>query len=364
MKVTFLLPDYPWRPTGGSRVVYEYANQLVRHGHDVTVVHARYLRNAVTPVTYSPICLLRKAVTYTQNVMLKPAVRWQHIDKRIIMLYVPELKAKYVPDADIIFATSWHTAEYLARYPQSKGARFYLIQHYEIWSGPKERVDATWRMPFKKVVIARWLYEKGIELGVKSHEMRIIPNGIDCEKFKLIKDIHLRTGRIAMMYHAFEWKGSADGIAAIETVRKKYPSIQAVLFGVIKRTAEIPDWFEYRFNPPQKDLVEEIYNGSSIYVSPSWTEGFTLPPAEAMACGCALVSTDIGGVKEYAEDGVTALLSPPKDPARLAGNITKLLDDDDLRMRLAQKGYERITGFTWKKSGDMLERYITDTISQ
>jgi hypothetical protein len=119
---------------------------------------------------------LRRKAGNLRNLILKPKVYWQQIDKRVKMLYVPEPTTRYVPDADAVFATWWATAELVLEYPPNKGGKFYLIQHYEVWGGPKERVYNTWRMPLYKVVIAKWLYEKGLEIGVPAIEMTHIPN--------------------------------------------------------------------------------------------------------------------------------------------------------------------------------------------
>lgn len=75
-----------------------------------------------------------------------------------------------------------------------------------------------------------------------------------------------------------------------------------------------------------------------------------------MACGCSVVSTDNGGVNDYAVHGKTALISPPKDPESLAENLLRVLSDDKLRIKLAQAGHQKIQEFTWKKATDELER--------
>lgn len=342
-------------------MAYEYANELVRRGHEVAVVHPRRLRQSIT----QPISLywnLRRRAAHLRNILVHPTVTWQYIDKRVRMLFVPELLARYVPDADAVFATAWQTAEYVHEYPSSKGKQFYLIQHYETWSGPKERVDATWRFPMKKVVIAQWLYELGLQLGIPEGDLIHIPNGIDHKKFRITRPIESRPKRVAMLYSPVEWKGSTDGVKALEIVHTKDPNVQAVLFGTpSQRPLWLPGWISYIPNPPQEALVNDIYNGSCIYLCPSWTEGWHLPPAEAMACGCAVVSTNIGGVRDYAVHGKTALLSPPHDPSALAENLIRALEDDDLRVQLARAGNDNIRRFTWERAGGQLVEYISGT---
>jgi glycosyltransferase involved in cell wall biosynthesis len=323
-------------------------------------VHPRRLPNWNPPPPNLYRGLRRKA-GHLRDLVLKPKVEWQPIDSRVQMLYVPEPTARYVPDADVVFATAWQTAELVIDYPLSKGQKFYLIQHYEVWGGPKDRVDATWRAPFKKVVIAKWLYEKGLELGVSPDEMVHIPNGINHEIFRLERFIEDRPKKVTMMFSTTEWKGGQDGVQTLEIAKKEVPELKAVLFGTERKPKWLPDWIEYLRNPPQAVLVSNIYNGSAIYLCPSRTEGWSLPPAEAMACGCAVISADNGGVRDYCEHEKTVLLSLPMDLESLAKNLLRVLKDDNLRIQLARAGHERIKEFTWDRSTDLLEKALLNT---
>ena len=107
----------------------------------------------------------------------------------------------------------------------------------------------------------------------------------------------------------------------------------------------------------ESDLIK-LYNSASIYLCSSATEGFALPPAEAMACGCAVATTDCGGNRRYAEHEKTALVSDPDDCASLVNNVLRLLSDEDLRVRIAQAGRDRISEFTWEESTQRLTEFI------
>ena len=272
------------------------------------------------------------------------------------MLFIPDSGSRYLPDGDAIFATGWHTVKSVLECPESKGRKCYLIQGYEVWQGPKELVDATWRAPLHKVVIAKWLLELGKDLGCE--ELTYIPNAFDPDRYRLVQPIEGRARQVAMLFSCSRIKGSAEGIAAIEIAKKKYPDLKAVFFSTSRRMPSVPDWVDYYRNPPQEFIINEIYNKSQIFVSASWTEGGGLPPAEAACCGCALVTTDIGGFREYIENGITGLLSPPKDPAQLAENLCMLLENDDLRQRLARAANKAVMQFNWEKSTDLLERFL------
>ena len=53
-----------------------------------------------------------------------------------------------------------------------------------------------------------------------------------------------------------------------------------------------------------------------------------------------------------------------EDPEALAANVIRLLEDDELRIRLAKAGYERIQEFTWERSTDLLEQFLMDRIGR
>ncbi len=356
MRITFILPGYPWKAIGGFRVVYEYANHLVARGHDVTVVHPRRLPNWNPSPPLNPYRWLRRKAGYLRNSVLRPKVRWQSINHQVKMLYVPEPIARYIPDAEVIFATAWQTAELIIKYPPEKGRKFYLVMDFDSYFGQKERLEATWRLSFKKVTISHWLYYKVLQSGVPQNDVKPIPLGVNHQIFRPLNDTMWRPKRIVMMYRDSSYKAPKDGLEALEICRNEYKDFEVVIFGPDSKPKALPSWMRYMSNINEEELVQ-IYNSSSIFLSSSLAEGFAFPPAEAMACVCAVVATDSGGIREYAEHGKTALLSFPGDPEALAKNLLRVLKDDNFRVQIARTGHERIKEFTWDRSTDLLERF-------
>jgi len=355
MRITFIIPGYPWKPVGGFRVVYEYSNHLVQRGHKVTVVHTRRLSNWPPPDNFYD-WLHRKAVNF-RDCVFKPDVRWQPIDNRVSMLYVPEPEAKYIPDGDAVVATAWGTAEYIVRYPSEKGKKFYLSMDFYPFLGIKEKIEATWRLPLKKIAMSHWIKDMICKSGVKDDDVSIIPCGIDIARFRCINDIIKRPSRILMFYSRATYKSAETGIKAMQIVKSEYATVHGVCFGPTRIPVGIPQWMEYSGNISDSNLVK-LYNNSSIFLSSSIAEGFAFPPAESMACGCAVAATDCGGIREYAKHEKTALLSPPGNPEMLADNLLRLLKDDSLRIQLATAGHKQIQKFTWEHSTDLLERLL------
>jgi glycosyltransferase involved in cell wall biosynthesis len=352
VKINFLLPGRGEKPGGGIKVVYEYANGLAQRGHDVTLVHPARLE-IDTPFSKRPEKMwrfLRRKIdgSYRPD-------QWFAVDKKVHLAWVPSLDPKHIPPADITVATACATAEWLASYPPDKGNPYYLIQGYETFSVPEDRLLATWRLPFQKIVVSKWLQDKAEQIGESA---LYIPNGIDFQAFGIDAAIEERnSGAIAMMYHKAESKGWADGLAALDQVQAQVSNLRLLLFGLENPPGNLPGFITY-FKNPSQGALRRLYNEAAIFIAPSWFEGWGLPPAEAMACGCAVAAADNGGHREFARHEVTALLSPAKDPSALAGNVLRLKQDADLRIRLARAGNAHIQNFTWDKAVNSFEQAI------
>lgn len=362
MKINFILPAIGLG--GGTRIVVEYANHLIERGHEVSVIYPFVLSSQLLTYKINPNRFRVKTLAYNIIKSLRFLSKPKIIENADLyglnaeLIEVPTLDEKYMPNADVIVATWWETTLYVSKYSENKGKKFYLIQGYEIWGGPKKLVQETYKLNLKKIVVAKWLYKKLLDLKVSESEMKYIHNAISFKKFKITNDIENRPKRVVMQFNENIFKGMPDGIKALKLAKEQVPDLEAVLFGIHPRPKHLPGWINYIQNPSQEELVKKIYNGSSIYMCPSWTEGWGLPGAEAMACGCALVSTNNGGVNDYAIDKKTALLSPPKNPHLLAKNLLSLLINEEYKLKLANNGYNSIKKFNWEKSTNELENFF------
>jgi glycosyltransferase involved in cell wall biosynthesis len=91
-----------------------------------------------------------------------------------------------------------------------------------------------------------------------------------------------------------------------------------------------------------------VYSGARAFVFPSLYEGFGIPPLEAMACGCPVVSSGTGSMPEVC--GNAAVYVDPLDVEDIARGISELLSDPDLRARLRRRGIERAAGFSYRST--------------
>jgi glycosyltransferase involved in cell wall biosynthesis len=79
-------------------------------------------------------------------------------------------------------------------------------------------------------------------------------------------------------------------------------------------------------------------------------EGFGLPPLEAMACGCPVITSKLSSMPEVCGDA--AYYIDPHSTESIKDGIIKVLTDRDLREGLIQKGLERAKLFTWQRSAE------------
>lgn len=353
LRITFVLPTYSPIPVGGYAIVYEYANGLQARGHRVTVVHPwptggpTGLRGAATGA---------RSRWHSRRLGAR-ALDWFPIDPTVRLTFVPDLRERFVPAGDAVVATAVFTARPVSDYGPKRGTKLYLLQQHETWWGATpEEVDATWRLPLHKIATGRWLADHAAELGEEANTT-YIPNGVDTDRYRLLAPIENRPRRVAMLYHPAEWKGVPDGLQALSAAHSEFPDLEAVLFGTFERPDGLPRWVTYVENPHGDELVR-LYNACSVFLHPSWSEGCPLPPAEAMACGCALAAAANPGVCDYARQGHNAMLAPVREPGLLGEALARVLRDDGLRATIALQGHADMQARKWSECIDRFETVI------
>jgi glycosyltransferase involved in cell wall biosynthesis len=95
-----------------------------------------------------------------------------------------------------------------------------------------------------------------------------------------------------------------------------------------------------------------IYSGASLFVLPSFYEGFGIPPLEAMACGVPVITSDNSALPEVVGDA--AILVKADDTPALTGSIEKVLSDKQLAKSMTDKGLKQAAKFSWELSARKL----------
>ena len=358
MKITLIINQYK-RISGGNRALFEYANRLKKRGHLVRCF-----------VLAKPIKLYRLDHWYRNfkrkvSVLSPDVIDW--VGNKISIEILSVNDASLIPDADILVATAWQTAEFSASLPVSKGEKFYFIQHHEsLWTKDKIKAQKTYQLPLKKMVISTWLKE--IMKTDYKQEAEVLITPVNEKLFYKEINNEQTNYRVCTMHHDYDWKGYRDGIKAVKKVRAENCKIELVVFGE-KHQDPTPLYneagfkFEYHYRPTG-DTLRKIYSSCGTFLCSSWYEGLGMPAMEAMMCGAALVTTDTGGSRDYALNEETALVSTPKNPDMLAKNLIRILTDNPFRVGLAEKGYQKIINFSWDTNCEYLIKHFEDAINK
>lgn len=100
----------------------------------------------------------------------------------------------------------------------------------------------------------------------------------------------------------------------------------------------------------EDEHMHMLYHNAAVTVFPSFYEGFGLPPLEAMTCGCPVIASKAASIPEICGDA--ALYIDPLDIQDLSRSIISVLENQELRNALIQKGAERSTLFRWEHSAE------------
>jgi len=320
---------------GGARVVFQVANKLKMLGFDVNIIFPK------TPYTFSKDdSILTKRTVRNPEIEHLLVSNENVFDIRANLIQVPYISDEFIPDGIATIATAWPTAYSVNGLDDRKGEKFYFIQHYEVWQGPADVVNESYRLGLGNIVIADWLRDKMKELGAKTVGKVRVPydNNIFFSYPKKRKNSELR---ILMNYRPeHKWKGAEDGLEAYRIVKNKFSNVKLVTYGP---AGSILDKIRGSSHPMLSDSdLRDLYNSCDILLFPSWTEGNPLPPMEAMACGLAVCTTNCTGISEYAKHNSNSLISPIKNPKALAENLEKVITNAELRTKLGENAIKSI----------------------
>ncbi|MFJ5075600.1 glycosyltransferase family 4 protein [Streptomyces sp. NPDC088553] len=198
-------------------------------------------------------------------------------------------------------------------------------------------------------------------LGVREDRIRVVHIGADTDLWSPDPAVAEVPGRIVTTSSAdVPLKGLIHLIEALAKLRTENPDAHLVVVG--KRAEDGPvaaaieryglaGAVEFVKGISDAELVD-LVRSAQVSCVPSLYEGFSLPAAEAMATGTALVATTGGAIPEVAgADGETCLAVPPGDASALAAALGRVLGDSELRARLGAAGRERVLSrFTWARA--------------
>ncbi len=217
--------------------------------------------------------------------------------------------------------------------------------------------------------------QHALRAGAPPDAIRLVFNGTDLRRFSPSEsgngfvDPRFGPRMIFACRQLFPRKGIRFLIEAVAQLKPRFPDIKLVLAGdgferpdLVKLADRLSIGADVTFlGWVPNTALPPYYRAAAVSVIPSLEEGFGIPAAEAMGCAVPVVATDAGGLPEVVEHGVTGLVVPRGDSAALAGAISSLLDDPNLRRRMGTAGRERaLRLFDWDRTAEQLEQVYRD----
>ena len=216
------------------------------------------------------------------------------------------------------------------------------------------------------IAASKAVEEEFKKIGVKN--TRIIPNGVDLEKFFPLWGVsrreinvrgstpHISNALIILSVGRLEKvKGHRYLIEAFSEIKKEIPEAKLILVGDgsergnLEKQADnlgLRGAIEFAGEIPHNELPH-WYHKADIFVMPSLSEGFGITVIEAMACGVPVVASGVGGLLDIVEDRVTGFLATPGDPASLKYHILNILREGDVGKNISDNARSRVFKYSW-----------------
>jgi glycosyltransferase involved in cell wall biosynthesis len=211
-----------------------------------------------------------------------------------------------------------------------------------------------------------------MRLGADPDKIRVIYNGVDTQRFKPAA-VERSDSRptIVCVARVDVFKDILNLIFAMKYVSKEVPEARCLVYGVstnldysvscVNKVRELQLENHIQFMGSTNE-PENAYNSADVVVFSSLSEGFPFAVIEAMACGKAIVATDVGGVREALQGCGVVVRS--RRPHELATGILKVLGDEKLRSELGSAAAKRAAErFTSAKSAERYTKLYEQLLS-
>ena len=215
------------------------------------------------------------------------------------------------------------------------------------------------------VTISKYSLERIQNLyGIKQNKVRIVPNGVDVEKFKPMENptaLRKQFGLgdepcVLFVGSLIPRKGIDLLVKAAKKIVKEQVDTKFIIVGegplknqlaIYLKAANLSDNFKFLGNLKEQALLA-IYNCADVFALPSVQEGQGIVLLEAQASSKPVVAFDVGGVKETIRNGETGILVKRGSSDELADALLKLLGNRDLRESMGISGRRFVTeNYTW-----------------
>ena len=364
---------YSTKPRGGVVHTLALAEQLQALGHEVHIYalgkdqQSTFFRPTPVPFTLIPT---------------EPGAADEPLDERIqryIQTYYEFLTHQRPSPIDIYHTQDCISANALWRIREDGLVPWFVrtIHHIDDFVSPSliECQNHSINRPDHRIVVSQfWQQRLVAEFGVES---TVIYNGVDVNRFQPASPgerasaraklglaeqlVFLNIGGIEprknslRLLHAFQAARrelAAQGRASVLLMAGgdtllDYAPYRQEFYEALERSKLQPDQDIFLLGVMSEADLPLLYQAADILTFPSVKEGWGLVALEALASGVPVLASDLPVFREYLTSGENGLLVDPSDKQAIAAGMLRLVEDDELRQRLATAGPATAKRFSW-----------------
>ncbi len=362
MHIAIVCEEYPPAPHGGTGSSYrDLAEGLVLAGHRATVVGVSTTQKLTAPIREERngvrIIRLPRAPSWMGT---RLGGWWERFKLRMV------LRSEHSRAAfDIVEASDyngWLSHGGVAGVPsvvRIRGSNLFFDSELgrppSIFEHHHER--AALRRASHLASVSQYAADRTLALcGLTGKPCRILPNGVDVERFSPSASVEVEEGLIVFVNSLNPKKGIEELIDATNEILPQHPGATLVVIGedtqsrvaggylaaLRERVAPgLRERVEFTGRLPREDVVLWLRR-AAVCCYPSHMETFGIAPLEAMSVGRPTIFSRLGPGPEVVEDGVSGLLCDPRDPKDIVRCLTAILDNRELAERLGRAARARV----------------------
>jgi glycosyltransferase, family 1 len=378
MKILMLTWEYPPRVVGGiAKVVYDLSHKMVKEGNEVTVVtykdgdNVKYYENDKGVEVYR-----------VDNYMIRPN---NFIDWIMQLNFNMITKANEIINKngkfDVIHAHDWLVAYSAKSIKESYNIPLISTIH-ATESGRNSGIhdetqryinDSEWMLTYESsevIVNSNYMKNEVQRLfGLPYDKINVIPNGVNLQLFSNVnvdydfrrqyamdnEKIILYVGRLV-----YE-KGIQNLIAAMPKILDRYHDSKLIICGRGGMIDELREQVKYLGIDNKvyfagycdSKKMQKMYKCADVAVFPSTYEPFGIVAIESMLSGTPTIVSDVGGLNEIVEHGVTGMKSYAGNANSIADSVLALLFDPKLCASISQNAIKKVKeNYNWAKITD------------
>lgn len=247
---------------------------------------------------------------------------------------------------------------------------------------PHRRVINWWLARRTPVIIAGSEAIKNDILrydGVPSGKVRVIPYGVDVEKFAIPLSRREARNKLGLPLDRFlagtvgrleEQKGQSYLVEAAARLRREGMPLSLLLIGSGREEERLRGLVaregieeDVLFLGTRRDLPD-LFRAMDVFVLSSLWEGLPLALLSAMASGVPVVATRVGGIPEVVRDGVNGYLVPPADPSALAAALRRVWDDPGGGATCGEAAAETVrSGYSHRRNAERIMEIYDEVLA-